>query len=150
MSMSYWVIEGVGLNADKIVPYLNKEKVVRFLIEQLYNEPEDAASLDRMILSGDYSGFDIDDYMYGSPFDNIADMLTHCDDTDSITYGDDGDGSHYFYYPPSMPWEMRNTEPKSIQEAHERIIAAVQKLTDLDNAQIDHLIDDELYVVGCG
>lgn len=35
MSVSYWVIEGVGINVNTIRPYLNKEKLVQFLTEQL-------------------------------------------------------------------------------------------------------------------
>ena len=106
--------------------------------------------LKRMVASGDFSSLDIEDYLYGQPFDNIADLLTHCDDTDSITYGDDGEGSYYFYYPPSMPWEMRDTEPKNIQEVHNRIIAAVQQVADLESDEIDLMIDDDLHVVGFG
>lgn len=150
MSMCYWTIEGVGLNVDEVAPYLNKEKIIRFLTEQLCNEPDTVADLNQMLTSGDFSEFDIDDYLYGCPFENLADLLTHCDDTDSITYGDDGEGGYYFYYPPSMPWEMRDTEPKSVREVHDRIIAAVQKIIDLQPEEIDRLIDDDLYVVGCG
>lgn len=150
MSMSYWMIEGVGLDTDKIIPYLNNEKLAQFLIEQLGQEPETVTELKRMVASGDFSSLDIEDYLYGQPFDNIADLLTHCDDTDSIIYGDDGEGSYYFYYPPSMPWEMRDTEPKNIQEVHNRIIAAVQQVADLESDEIDLMIDDDLHVVGFG
>lgn len=150
MSMVYWMIEGVGLDADKVRPYLDKEKLAKFLLEQLANEPEDVELLNQMLSSGDFRELNIDDYLYGMPFDNIADVLTHCDDTDSITCGDDGEGGYYFYYPPSMPWEMRDTEPKTIQEVHDRIITAVQKLTNLTPEEIDLLIDDDLNVVGFG
>ena len=150
MSMSYWTIDGVGLDTDKIIPYLNSEKLAQFLIEQLGQEPGTVTELKRMVASGDFSSLDIEDYLYGQPFDNIADLLTHCDDTDSITYGDDGEGSYYFYYPPSMPWEMRDTEPKNIQEVHNRIIAAVQQVADLESDEIDLMIDDDLHVVGFG
>lgn len=150
MSMSYWMIEGVGLDTDRIVPYLDKEKVAQFLIEQLVDEPDTIEDLTQMLTDGDLSSLDIDDYMYGSPFENLADLLTHCDDTDSITYGDDGEGSYYFYYPPSMPWDMRSTEPKSIREVHDRIITAVQKIANLTSQEIDWMIDDELHVVGFG
>lgn len=150
MSMSYWMIEGVGLDTDRVRPYLNKEKAAQFLIEQISDEPDTVWSLKQMLSTGDFSGLDIDDYLYGEPFENFADILTHCDDTDSITYGDDGDGSYYFYYPPSMPWEMRDTEPKTVREVHNRIIEAVQKVTDLTAEEIDLMIDDDLHVVGFG
>lgn len=150
MSMVYWMIEGVGLDADNVRPYLDKEKLAKFLLEQLADEPEDVEFLNRMLSSGDFRELNIDDYLHGMPFDNFADVLTYCDDTDSITYGDDGEGICYFYYPPSMPWEMRDTEPKTIQEVHDRIITAVQKLTNLTSEEIDLMIDDNLNVVGFG
>ena len=150
MSMCYWMLEGIGLDTDKIVPYLNMEKVARLLIEQPDSEPDIVENLKRMVESNDFSNLNIDDYLYGQPFDNLADLLTHCDDTDSITYGSDGEGSYYFYYPPSMPWEMRDTEPQSLQDVHERIIAAVQKIADLRPQEIDWMIDDDMHVVGFG
>ena len=150
MSMSYWMIKGVGLKTDEVMPYLNKEKVAKFLLEQLGNESEDVEILKRMLSSGHFNELNIDDYLHGMPFENFADVLTYCDDTDSITYGDDGEGDYYFYYPPSMPWEMRETEPKTIREVHDRIIVAVQKITDLTPEEIDLMIDDELNVVGYG
>jgi len=150
MSMDYWMIEGIGLDTDKLVPWLNKGKVAQFLAEQLEDDTATVEYLRQMISSEDFRSLDIDDYLYGGPFENLADLLTHCDDTDSITYGSDGEGSYYFYYPPSMPWEMLETEPKSIKEVHERIIAAVQKITDLKAEEIDWMIDDDLRVVGFG
>lgn len=150
MSMCYWMLEGIGLDTDKIVPYLNMEKVARLLIEQPDSEPDIVENLKRMVESNDFSNLNIDDYLYGQPFDNLADLLTHCDDTDSSTYGSDGEGSYYFYYPPSMPWEMRDTEPQSLQDVHERIIAAVQKIADLRPQEIDWMIDDDMHVVGFG
>lgn len=67
-----------------------------------------------------------------------------------ITYGGDGEGGYYFYYPPSMPWELREDDPKTIDEVHRRIVTAVQKVTDLSEAEIEEMIDDDLYVVGIG
>jgi len=144
------MIQGVGLDAEKVIPYLKKEKLARVLIEQLTNEPNVAKKINQMIASGNFDELNVYDYLHGEPFDNIADLLTYCDNTDSITYGDDGEGGFYFYYPPSMPWEMRETEPKSVLEVHDRIIAAVQKVTDLDAETINQMIDDELNVVGFG
>lgn len=146
MSVSYWMIEGVGIDTDKIEPFLNREKLARILFEQL---PDDEG-LASIIENKQYSELDVNDFLYGEPFDNLADLLTHCDDTDSITYGDDGDGGAYFYYPPSMPWHRTDNEPDTIEEVHRRIIAAVQVIADLTDDEIETMIDDDLYVVGIG
>ncbi len=79
--MEYWLIEGVGLNANDIEARIDREKAVRFFYEQL---PEDSFLAD-MIAAGDYSPFDMEDYFWGNGFENLADVLCHCDDTDSLT-----------------------------------------------------------------
>ena len=140
----YWIIEGIGLNADEIRPYINTEKIARFFYGQWqYHDSE----LEAMISSGDYSGFDMDDYLEGGDIDDLGDVLYYCDDTDTLSSGDDGRGNAYFYYPPSMPWHLRENDPKSEQEVIERITAAVQKITDMTAEEIEPLIKD-LYVVG--
>lgn len=157
MSMYYWIIEGVGLDTDKIYPYLDQEKVVKLLHEQL---PDDEW-ITKIVNSGRYSDFTLKhdvydgktnlwDYLHNAFDGGIGDLLAHCDDTDTITFCDNGEGCEYFYYPPSMPWHRTETEPDSVEEVHRRIIKAVQKLTNLTDAEIDALIDDDLYVVGFG
>lgn len=146
MSLSYWMIEGIGINVENVIPYVNKEKAARAILEQHPDDDE----LQEIILSGDYSSFDVEEYLYEVGFDNFADLLTHCDDTDSLTYSDDGDGNSYFYYPPSMPWHRVSNEPNSEDEVIDRIVAAVQKITDMTREKIVLKIDTELYVVGIG
>lgn len=90
------------------------------------------------------------DILYSYFDGRIGDLLAHCDDTDTLTFCDDGDGNEYFYYPPSMPWHRTENEPDSAEEVHRRIIKAVQCLTDLSEAEIEKMIDDDLYVCGCG
>lgn len=150
MSISYWMIEGVGIDVDKIMPYLNHDKLLDLLAEQLPKDNDVLVLVKSRENTGKCPEFNIDDYLYGQPFDNFADLLTHCDDTDTITYGDNGDGSCYFYYPPSMPWELREDDPKTIEEVHRRIITAVKKVSDISEAELENMIDDELYVVGIG
>lgn len=146
MSVSYWVIEGVGINVNTIRPYLNKEKLVQFLTEQL---PDDELVIE-FKKKGACCDLNIDDFLYGDPFDNLADLLSHCDDSNSFTYGDDGESGAYLYYPPSFPWERTENEPETLEEVHRRIIKAVQRVTDLSDEEIEQMIDDELYVVGIG
>lgn len=146
MSMSYWIIEGIGLNAQDIKPYINTEKAVRFFYEQFPDDP----TLAGMIAANDYSTFDVESFYYGNGFENLADVLCHCDDTGSTIFGDDGDGNVYFYYPPSMPWCRSDTDPRSEQEVIGRMISAVQKITDMSEEKIKEVIDTDLYVVGMG
>lgn len=140
------MIEGVGIDTDKIEPFIDKKKLAKMLLEQL---PDDEELLE-IISNENYEKLDMRDFMYGEPFDNLGDLLTHCDDTDSLTYGDDGECGTYFYYPPSMPWGRSQNEPKTLEEVHHRIVNAVQVITNLSDNEIEAMIDDDLYVVGCG
>ena len=146
MSLSYWMIEGIGLCANDIEPHLDDKKVVRCISEA---HPDDL-KLKSMLLRDDYSNFDIHDYIDNGLFNNVGDLLCFCDQTDSLTFCDDGEGNVYFYYPPSMPWERSVSDPKSEEEVIQRIISAVKGITDLQGYEIREMIDRELYVVGAG
>lgn len=147
MSMTYWMIEGIGLKVSDIKPHIDKEKAARFFYEQFPDNTE----LGDMVISGNCSDFDMEEYCYNRlGFDNLASVLCYCDDTDSLTFCDDGDGSLYFYYPPSMPWERTSNEPQSERDVIDRIVKAVQKITDMTYEEIEKLIDNDLYVVGIG
>lgn len=146
MSLSYWMIEGIGLCTNDIEPHLDDKKVVRCISEA---HPDDL-ELKSMLLRDDYSNFDVHDYIDNGLLNNVGDLLCFCDQTDSLTFCDDGEGNVYFYYPPSMPWERSVSDPKSEEEVIQRIISAVKGLTDLQDYEIREMIDRELYVVGAG
>lgn len=147
MSMCYWMIQGVGIETDRIYDHIDKVKLAEFLHRQL---PDDHDISD-MVANRKFDDLDVGDFLYGEPFDNLGELLTHCDTTGMLTYSDDGSGYSYFYYPPSMPWERSKNEPKSIGEVHKLIIQAVRAIvSDLSDSEIDELIQDDLYVVGMG
>lgn len=146
MSMCYWMIEGIGIIVDDIIPYLDNRKMIKLISEQV---PEDK-EIQKWVNRIDVDGFDIEEYLHGRVFENIGDMLTYCDDTDSVTFGDDGEGTVYFYYPPSMPWHRCKNEPDSPEEVHRRIVKAVMAVTNMSAEKIEHIIDDDLCAVGCG
>lgn len=145
MSMDYWIVDGIGIDVDKIRPHLNKRKVINLILKHY---PDNAYAL-KWRNHRDLTWFDIDDFLYGEPFDNLADVLTYCDDTDTLTYGD-ANGTAYFYYPTSMPWHLGDNEPKTQAEVRKRIIAAVMAITDLTESEIEELLDDNIYAMGCG
>ena len=138
MSMSYWICQGIGIRTNELIPFLSMQKCIQFIKVQLPDED---------IVEDE---FDLDNYLCGNPFDNLGYIFCHCDDTGSLTYDDNGDGESYFYYPPSYPWRRRSNEPENICEVHKRIIDAVLCLCDMRREQIDALIDDDIYDVGCG
>lgn len=138
MSSLYWICEGIGIRANELYPFLSTQKCIRLLKERLPNKE----------ISED--GFAIDDYLHSEPFENLADVFTFCDDTNSLTYGDNGEGESYLYYTPSYPWDRTENEPSSIKDVHERIIKAVLRLCDMTRDQVESLIDNDIYDVGGG
>lgn len=139
MSTQYWICEGIGIRANRLFLHLNAEKCIALVKEQLGNGFEEPS----------VEQFNIHDYLYGYLFEDIADMLCQCDDTHTLTFGDSGDGECFFYYPPSYPWSRNKNEPTSIEEVHKRIKKAVLRICDLSDAEIESMIDDDLYEVGC-
>ena len=49
-----------------------------------------------------------------------------------------------------IPSLYTSNEPKTEQEVIDRIIKAVQKITDMTEEEIEKIIDNDLYVVGVG
>lgn len=89
--------EGVGIRTNDLYPHLNNKKCIAVLKQQMGRD----FSLENE------EDFDIDDYFYGEPFENLADFLCHCDDTNTMTYEGNGDGDCFFYYAPSYPWSRK-------------------------------------------
>lgn len=138
VSVCYWMCQGIGIRTNDLYPFISEKKCIAVIKEQLPDEEIDE------------DDFDIDDYFFGEPFENFGDLLCHVDDTNTMTYGDNGDGEFYFYYTPSYPWDRGDNEPKSIEEVHERIINAVLRLCDISEDKIEEIIDDDIYDYGCG
>lgn len=91
----------------------------------------------------------LQDYFYCALDGGLGYMLKCCDETETLVSAPDESGLEYLYYPPSMPWERSENEPESLEEVHYRIVMAVQKLADMTEAEIETLIDDDLYE-SCG
>ena len=139
MSMIYWMCQGIGVRTNDLYPYLDNKKCIAVIKSQIQDVDID-----------EEDSFDIDEFFWGEPFENLGDLLCHVDDTDTMTWGDNGDGEHYFYYVPSYPWERKENEPISIQEVHERIIDAVLRLCNMTRKEVEALIDNDIYDYGCG
>lgn len=110
MSVSYWLIEGIGIDTEKLFPHIDKKKFVQTLHELLPDNAEVLAIMEE----NNYQQVQIDDFFDGNPYESLADLLTHCEDTACTTYASDGDGGEYFFYPPRMPWRQAANEPDMV------------------------------------
>lgn len=146
MSMSYWLISGIGVCSEDIDPFIDGEKAAHALLSLFPGDKE----LQDFIEEGEFDDFDVYEWLDGFNLDCVAELLAKLDDTEVLIYGNDGDGSSYLYYPPTMPWERRDNEPDSVEEVHRRLIKVVQSMTNLSDEEIEKMIDDDLYEVGMG
>lgn len=93
MSMTYWMIEGVGIKTDAIWNRLDDKKVVQFLAQEF---PDEVTSMEAeaalaAIARGESCPINIRDYLHGEPLDSLGEAIALCDDTEILTYGDDGE-----------------------------------------------------------
>ena len=150
MSMEYWAISGIGLEVTRFLPFISKDKLMNFLKDELPDDKQVRSLLQSQMFRVLPVSEIVRLELCSSIFDNPADMFTYCDDTNCLTYDGNGEGDWYLYYPPSMPWQLTENEPDSVEEVHHRIIAAISRLVDLALSEIESQIDDELNVIGCG
>lgn len=155
MSMIVWAIQGIGIKANDVEPHLDINKIIK--VARIIGTKETVEKLKayKKTLQATKQPLDIDDVLsvfeieYPSPssaahIENIADLLLCCEETAAFTWTGNGEGTWYFYYKPSMPWERTDADPKSLSEVHERIIKAVQMVTKLSKDEIEDMIDDDL------
>lgn len=147
MSLDYWAITGIGINANEIRSRIDSKKAA-LCVRKLLPFSDDQKELADMTAKDDFSAFNIEDFCGGRVFENLADFLYCCSDSDFLTYDDDGVGNSYLYYPPSMPWERIDGDPESEHEVVACIIKAVQKVTDMTACEIRDLIDRDLHIFG--
>ena len=138
MSMCYWSLQGVGLNADDVKPYLNKQKCID-LYRKIYPDEEI-----------DLTDIDDEDFLFRDMFDNIGDLLWCADTSDTLSYSCNGYGEWFFLYEPSFPWNRSANEPGSLEEAHKLLIDAVVCVCDLSRDEVEKMIDNDLYEYGFG
>ena len=112
MSMDYWGIVGYGVSVENIRKYINEEKVNTLVRELNANE----------LFEDDV--FD-DDTFCGNPYNNFAEFLCELDETDTLTYDDDGNGGSYFLYCPKYPWYIKENDPKSYKDIDESILKSL-------------------------
>lgn len=138
---NYWIVRGYGINASDISPsVVDKDKLISFLREKFPNEEID-------------DNLDVEDYLdwfaSGEYYDNLANLLCCCDDTGLLAWAGNGDGDWYVLYMPIYPWQISESDPKTLEELQKIIVAAVQKVCNLSEEEIIELMSD-INELGCG
>ena len=146
MSTGSWVIEGIGIPYEKFLPHVCLDKFVAGLkrttdkdtVEEIREEikKEFHGSVEKFVIYGDNEN---------DPKLMVASAMSDEHKLLSYTMNEENEG--YIYYPPSMPWERKECEPQSEEEAIAYIVKAVQSISDMDEADIRAAIDNDLFIV---
>lgn len=136
-----WTIYGVGLNASDVAVHMDPKKMTE-VIKEAWPEEDMTA----------YANADADELLDAFFDGDPAGILIAADGTYDFESANDGEGDtgYYFVLPPRMPWQHSTTEPHSLDETRKRIIAATQKVTNLQAYEIREMIEDNLCVHGFG
>ena len=125
--MQYYCIIGYGINVTEIRDRIVPEKWEAFAKEHNIN------------LENGFIDPDDDDFLFETPYYNLAEIFVNCDDT-HLLVEDAGDDGSYLFYTPKYPW-WQNFEMVSETRVQNAIIDAVQKLTDMSAKEIRERID---------
>ena len=129
MSLSYWMIVGLGLSMKELFPYLQASKIRQRLRKQ--------------------KGTDLnmeDTALWGKINDTERFNGRHL-----LSYANDGEDNTYLYYEPSYPWEREEEDFRTEEEAKRYICNIVMPFVgdQVTRKDILALIGD-VYEVGCG
>lgn len=155
MSVSYWMNEGLGValadiiesvDAEKIRIYLKNNDAFESLTEDEYEEWmrdfHQAGNQDRLEMLVEF---------YRNDAPNLSALFTNSDEKHLLSYGDDGDGKYFLFYPPAYPWERDENECTTEEAARQHVLSAIMQFTfdDTDASEIEKHID-YIYEVGIG
>ena len=140
------LIYGIGLSVDCFTSFVKKP---RFL--ELLKAPELANSTwvhpDDLAERASEDSFEkiLDDCGVHEVIGEILCLV--CDESKLLKANTTAADEVFFYYQPPKPWECRENEPKSEEDACNLIVAAIRKLCDMPEAEIRKNIDTDLVVV---
>ena len=149
MSMSYWMIYGLGFSMDDLAPYLDADKIRQKLLEQksISITSEDAARWEKI---NDWARLELLQDCTDTSF-GFADLMAESDQKHLLSYGNDGENGSYLYYEPSYPWDRKEQECQTEEAAREHICDVTMPFVGDDVMREDILnLIYEVNQVGCG
>lgn len=122
MSYTYWGIDGLGICLDDILEMLDAEEIrlaMQTQIDDVFSdtEPEFAEYLQ----AGNDDRFEYLDDDLCRVTDQICGVIAAADEDNLLTSANDGDGRYFLLYPLIYPWERREGECESEEEARRHI-----------------------------
>lgn len=148
MSMSYWMIFGIGFEVADLMPYLDPEKIRQGLADkQIRLNEADLAKWDTLNTNGRIEL--LEEYV-DSNF-GFTDLMAESDEKDLLSCGNDGDNGRYLYYEPSYPWQKKEHECELEASAREHLCNVVMPFVLDDTPREDVLgLIYEINQVGMG
>lgn len=139
MKQHFWPCVGIGVRMSTLYPFINNKKCYDILKKRF---PE------QVIDDFDEEFFDIDEFCCELSLYGLAEFLCMLDDTNTLSWNENGSIESFCYYVPTYPWNRKSNEPVSKTEVHERIVDVLILVTDLTRNEAGMLIDDNINEVG--
>ena len=132
MSFTPWTVEGVGISVNTFAHRIDEEKLFHKIQEVTHTslEGREEDPLEDLIL--DVFGYS--DY-YIDPEEYPGLLFGYCAE------------ERFIFFPPAMPWQRKENEPKTLEEVHQMIVKLVCSITDMTADEVLKEIDDDLLVV---
>jgi hypothetical protein len=134
MSLSCWVIQGLGVALDNILGLLDAEKIRKHLIKDGFDffldipkeeirAYKNAQNETRLKMLMDYLCMD---------FSELAEFIAESDRKNLLSYDNNGQGRNFLYYPRTYPWNRQRNECKTEESAQKHICTVIMRFTRKD------------------
>lgn len=149
MSVSYWMIYGIGLSMDDLSPYLDSDKVLQKMAELKGLVLETAETI-QWGKTNDTARLAMLREHLNCSF-GFADLIAESDSHGLLSYGNDGEDANFLYYEPSYPWQQRNHECQTEEAVRTHICDVVMPFVNDNTTRKDILtLIDQISQVGMG
>lgn len=136
MELNTCIYRAIGLEVSSFSSFVDEGKVKKLFDEKGLTED---------VTGGDYN---YENCLKLFRAESFAELLYNLDETDCLSYRTYREDEQYLFYEPTFPWERKEEEPETLEDAQEMIIRMIQKVTNVSADQILSMINYELFVEG--
>ena len=150
MSMNCEIAQGIGLVLDdSVISRIDDEKLTKALKNQLSFDYEDVFY--ELYPEGDkdkdfFHKEDIGLLLYGVTYNYIAEIFEETMQQRHVLTYAHIEGDDVLFIPPVFPWQVKEDDPKTEEEAIDLICQAVMNLTNMTKEEVKEKIDTDLYL----
>ena len=130
MAFTYWGIDGLGVRLGDIKEMLDAEKIRLAMQKQIDNVLcEKDEVFEDYLNAGNEDRLEYLDEDYCRITDEICGVIAAADDRNLLGTANDGEEGYYLFYPPRYPWDRRENECETEDEARQHICNHLLRFT---------------------